>query len=391
MKERRDTRLDVVPGSSQRESGRRSPRYLGSEDGATPAETLSLALLDEIAGDSPQIRFLKQCIERAASSEATILISGETGTGKELFARRAHRLSNRRRHPLVSVNCSAIPDGLLESELFGFEKGAFTGAMSRHEGILLQAHRSTLFLDEIGDLSLAGQAKLLRVLEQKEIRLLGSRGTSPVDVRIVAATNRDLAQLVAQGKFREDLFFRINVIHIWIPPLRERQEDIPAIANHFLRMLSFQYHRPVPDLTAGASGYLKRHPWNGNVRELRNVIERIFVFATSEYITEGDVAEMCHFAPDWNVGCRPESLTRLEVGPKNQAPYRTSHTEHRRYNLRSSNGPEQELIRKTLEQTKWNKSRAAKMLQCSRMTIYRKVIQYGLQPPISPYNEECVS
>ena len=346
---------------------------------------------DEIVGDSKQIRFTKQCIDRVAPSEATVLITGETGTGKELFARRLHRMSNRRDYPLIAINCAAIPETLVESELFGFERGAFTGAVSHQKGMLAQADRGTLFLDEIGDLSLSAQAKLLRVLEQKEVRSLGSRTTQTIDIRLVAATNRDLEQLKAQDKFREDLFFRLNVIHIRVPALRDRPDDIPLIAEHFLRILSVQNRRPLVSLTPGAQRYLQQHPWAGNVRELRNVMERVFLFSNLEVITEQDVAQMCHVAHSWAVGTTAPVPTVFRTAPKTPPEYRKSQTSYRRHKVQSSEYSEAEALRKALEQTKWNKSRAAKMLQCSRMTIYRKIVQYDLDSPaITPSKTEWV-
>ncbi len=349
------------------------------------------SLRDEIVGDSAQIRSTKQCIDRVAASEATVLLTGETGTGKELFARRLHRMGNRRDRPLISINCAAIPDTLLESELFGFERGAFTGAVSDQKGMLVQADGGTVFLDEIGDLSLPAQAKLLRVVEQREVRSLGSRTTRMIDIRVVAATNRDLEQLTAQDKFREDLFFRLNVIHVRIPALRERPEDIPVIANHFLRILSVQDRRPLVSLTPGALRYLKQHPWVGNVRELRNVIERIFLFSNSEIITEQEIAQMCNSANCWGIACTPEVPTTFRIAPKTQPEYRKTHTSYRRHKVQSSERSEAEELRSALEQTKWNKSKAAKLLRCSRMTIYRKIVQYDLDPrPITPSKKEWV-
>lgn len=379
MKELSNTCPVIIPGTRRAENCVEPGKSFGPSEEAISAESPDLAHSDEIAGNSPQIRFIKQYIDRAAASEATIFITGETGTGKELFAKRIHRRSNRRNRPLISINCAAIPDSLLESELFGFEKGAFTGALSRQDGTFVQADGGTLFLDEIGELSLTAQAKLLRVLEQKEVRPLGSRMLRPIDIRLVIATNHDLEQLATGGKFRQDLLYRLNVIHVHIPPLRERPEDIPDIANHFLRSLSLKYARPPLNLTAGAQAYLKQHPWGGNARELRNVIERVFVFANSEYITEREVAQMCHFATCWHVGSGNESPTSFQAGPKGPAQYRTNQTKFSSYRLGLTEASESELVRKTLEQTKWNKSKAAEILQCSRMTIHRKIAQYHLQ------------
>lgn len=348
----------------------------------------SLYCDDEIVGDSTQIGLIKQCIDRVALSDAAVLITGETGTGKELFARRLHFMSNRRDGPFIPINCAAIPDSLLESELFGFEKGAFTGAGSRQNGMLVEGNGGTVFLDEIGDLSRSAQAKLLRVLEQKEVRPLGSGKTQTVDFRLVAATNRDLEQLAFKGEFRQDLVFRINVIHVRIPPLRERQEDIPLIADHFLRMFSLQSPRAFVGLTPGARRRLMQIPWTGNVRELRNVIERAFLLSDSACITEQNIAQMYDLA-----SCQSTTQVPIhfQAAPQGQ-PHSVSRTSYRYSKVNSSETSELEQIRKTLEETHWNKSEAAKLLRCSRMTLHRKVVQYQLHSPASsaPRKESIV-
>jgi two-component system, NtrC family, response regulator AtoC len=339
-----------------------------------------LSQSDEIVGESEHILSTKQYIDRVAPSDATVLITGETGTGKELFARRVHRKSKRTNGPFISVNCAAIPESLLESELFGFEKGAFTGAMSRHEGRFVEADKGTLFLDEIGDLSLAAQAKLLRVLEQKVVQPLGSRGTRTIDFRLVAATNRDLEQRVARGDFRQDLFYRIDVIHVHIAPLRDRRSDITSLANYFIRTLDLQYCRRFVALTTGAQSYLKDCPWLGNARELRNVIERAFVLSNSEYITEQDIAGMFHLG---ECGYRSSSTrisSSFRADPNGRPRYRTNHTGYDRTTINWSDVSAVEQLRKTLEETRWNKSKTAKILQCSRMTVHRKVAEFELGP-----------
>ena len=336
---------------------------------------------EEIIGKSPGIQHAQQCIDRVAPTEATVLISGETGTGKELFARRLHSKSLRSSGPLLSVNCAAIPDNLLESELFGFEKGAFTGAYTRQEGQLVAANRGTVFLDEIGDLSLAGQAKILRVLEQREVRPLGSRTTRAVDIRLVAAVNTDLQQLVEQGRFRQDLFFRINVISVHIPPLRERREDIPLIADHFLESLARKYARASVILAPAAHNYLMQQAWAGNVRELRNVVERAFLLSNSNIIAEQDIVEMCDMDVAWCSESTVETSANLNVCSESGPDRQTSRTSIRARRVCSSESSELYQLRKALEETKWNKSRAAEMLQWSRMTIYRKIVQYDLHPP----------
>lgn len=334
---------------------------------------------DEIVGKSVQIGLIKQWIDWVALSEASVLLTGESGTGKELFARRVHRMSNKKDGPFVPINCAAIPDNLLESELFGFEKGAFTGAGSRQEGVLIQAHRGTLFLDEIGDLSLSAQAKLLRVIEHKEIRPLGSPTAQTVDFRLVAATNRNLEHLALQGQFRQDLLFRINVVHVHIPPLRDRQEDIPLIAASFLTELGIQHSRTFAPLTSGAQRRLAELPWLGNVRELRNVVERAFLLSDSAVITEQDIVKASEMA-SCNFMSSSTAPTSFQTAPKQRLPHFVSHTKCRYSKVSSSARSEPERFRDALEETRWNKSEAAKLLRCSRMTVYRKVVQYDLRP-----------
>jgi two-component system response regulator AtoC len=229
---------------------------------------------EEIVGTSPAMREVFSMVEQVAEADATVLLRGETGTGKELVARAIHRRSPRRERPFVAVNCTAIPRDLMESEFFGHEKGAFTGAVARRIGRFEQAHGSTLFLDEVGDLDLAIQAKLLRVLQEQELTRVGAEDAIRIDVRIVAATNRDLEALVREGRFRDDLYYRLNVIPIRLPPLRERTGDLPALMEHFLGSFAKRYGRrgpiPPPDVIAAARAY----PWPGNVRELRNLCER---------------------------------------------------------------------------------------------------------------------
>jgi len=228
----------------------------------------------ELVGDDPEVKRLLALVEQVARTDATVLLRGETGTGKELVARALHRLSPRRDRPFVAVNCSAVPGELMESEFFGHEKGAFTGAVARRVGRFEQADGSTLFLDEVGELDQGLQAKLLRVLQEREITRVGSDRPIRVDVRIVAATNRDLEALVKEGRFRDDLYYRLNVIPLRLPPLRERPGDLPLLLQHFLRSFSTQHGKeprpPPPELLAAAQAY----PWPGNVRELRNLCER---------------------------------------------------------------------------------------------------------------------
>lgn len=230
---------------------------------------------DEIIGESDAINQVKEMARLVAKSDSTVLLRGESGTGKELFARSIHMASPRRDKPFIAVNCAALPDSLLESELFGHEEGAFTGARKGGKpGLFRYADKGTIFLDEIGELSTHLQAKLLRVLQEWKIRAVGSEEEVPVDVRVIAATNRNLEELMKEGRFREDLYYRLNVIPLWIPPLRERREDIPILAKHFIRKLSGKMNKNVRDISSKAIAKLKKYHWPGNIRELSNVIER---------------------------------------------------------------------------------------------------------------------
>jgi two-component system NtrC family response regulator len=243
----------------------------------------------EIAGTSHAMEEMLNLAGRVAASAATVLLRGESGTGKELIARAIHYHSPRAGHPLIKVNCSALPETLLESELFGHEKGAFTGATSRRIGRFEAANKGTLFLDEIGDISPAVQVKLLRVLQEKEFERVGGNETIRTDVRLIAATNRNLEKAMKEGSFREDLYYRLNVVAVTIPPLRERKEDIPALMEHFLRKYSKENSKNIAGVTAEARDLLMRYPYPGNVRELENIIERAVVLAKSETITTADI------------------------------------------------------------------------------------------------------
>jgi two-component system, NtrC family, response regulator HydG len=238
-----------------------------------------------VLGPSPLIREIFQLLEMVAPSEATVLLLGETGTGKELVAQAIHRNSVRAAGPFVAVNCAALPEALLESELFGHERGSFTGATNRRDGRFVMAHQGTLFLDEVGELSLPIQAKILRVLQAREFEPLGSTRTVKVDVRIITATNRDLEKMVREGRFREDLFYRLNVFPVVLPPLRERQEDLPALAEFFLRKFGEKNRREGIALAPEVLEAFRRYPWPGNIRELENVMERAVIVCQGNTIT----------------------------------------------------------------------------------------------------------
>ena len=264
-----------------------------------------------LAGTSAAIREVQRLIDAAAPARTTVLITGETGTGKELVARSVHAASPRADRAFVAINCAALPEHLIESELFGYNKGAFTGAETARKGLIEEADGGTLFLDEIGDMPLASQAKLLRVIEERKVQRLGANVAVPVDVRIVAATHANLQQRVAEGAFREDLWYRLQVLEIRVPPLRERPDDIIPIAERLLQQLGNDFGHPAPGLTNDAANTLRRYDWPGNVRELRNVLERAMLFATTDIIDvehlpahlpgaadNGDAAALPHFPDD---------------------------------------------------------------------------------------------
>jgi len=302
----------------------------------------------EIIGESPAIQQVLGLVRRVAPTSATVLIQGESGTGKELLARALHEGSPRRGRPFIPVNCAALPETLLESELFGYERGAFTGAQARKEGRFELADGGTLLLDEVGDLSAATQAKLLRVLQEGEFERVGGTKTLKVDVRMVAATNQDLAALVKERRFREDLYYRLNVITIEIPPLRERAEDIPLLAQHFLRRYAARNRREIRGFTEAALARLRAYPWPGNVRELENAVERAVILARGELIDLADLTPAVAQAEP------PSRVVPIPIGmPLDEV--------------------EQRLIEETLRLTKGNKELAAKLLGIASRTIYRKL------------------
>ncbi|MCL4813446.1 MAG: sigma-54 dependent transcriptional regulator [Vicinamibacteraceae bacterium] len=308
----------------------------------------------QFIGESDAARKLMQVVEQVASSSATVLLTGESGTGKELVADAIHRLSPRRDNPLIKVNCAALPETLLEAELFGHERGAFTGAVGRRDGRFALAHRGTLFLDEVSTLTPAVQVKLLRVLQDGAFEPLGSTRTVRADVRLVAASNVDLAVEVAQGRFREDLFYRLNVITVTVPPLRERVDDIAPLAQHFLRLYAARNGKHLDGISRQALARLQQWRWPGNVRELEHAIERAVVMTT------GPTIELQHL-PEALRGARPDNGAADEA-PVVRVPIGTPLEDVERL-----------LIRETLRQTGGNKRRAAHLLGIATRTIYRKL------------------
>lgn len=300
-------------------------------------------------GRSEPMRKLLEMIAMIAPSDATVLISGESGTGKELIARAVHANSLRKERPLVSINCAALSESLLESELFGHEKGAFTGADKRREGRFMEADQGTLFLDEIGEVSPLMQAKLLRAIQEREIQRVGSNQTLSVDVRLIAATNRDLLADVEAGRFRQDLYYRLNVVTVDSPPLRARREDIPLLAMHFLAKFAERNRKPVKGFTPLAMDMLLKYPWPGNVRELENSVERGVILLSGDFISEKElplsISQCVDVQPDRQCGQAIQPLEQVE----------------------------KQAILAALEQTAGNKTEAAKQLGITRKTLLAKL------------------
>jgi two-component system response regulator HydG len=319
-----------------------------------------------IIGRSSAMRALVDMAAMVSPSEATVLISGESGTGKELIARAIHFNSGRREKPFVIVNCAALAESLLESELFGHEKGAFTGAERRREGRFHQAHGGTLFLDEIGETSAAMQAKLLRVIQEKEFQRVGGDETLKVDARILAATNRDLQNEVSRGHFREDLFYRLNVVTLEMPPLKTRQTDIPTLAQHFMTHFAAKNRKTVKGFTPLAMDMLLRHDWPGNVRELENAVERAVILLAGDYISEREL---------------PLSITQtagLDVRAE-AVPTQDLLSDGGSQSLEEI---EKAAILATLSATGGNKSETARRLGINRKTLHTKLKRYGLSNPM---------
>jgi len=310
----------------------------------------------EILGNSPVILELKERVARAAPSQGRVLITGENGTGKEMIARNIHLLSPRRGGAFVEVNCAAIPEELIESELFGHERGAFTGAVGQRKGRFEIAHGGTIFLDEIGDMSAKAQAKVLRVLEGQPFERIGGTQPIQVDTRVIAATNKDLGERIGAGKFREDLYYRLNVIPFYVPPLRERQEDITLLANHFLRLFTLQTGQKGKVFSKEALRRLRLHPWPGNIRELKNLVERLVI------MVPGDVIETV-------------DLGFPDTGPEEPAEAAAEST-FREARLDF----EKAFLAGALERHGWNVTRTARALRLERSHLHKKIRFFDLQP-----------
>jgi two-component system, NtrC family, response regulator HydG len=309
--------------------------------------------LPGLIAQSPAMHDVLDLVERVAPTGATLLIRGESGTGKEVIAKAVHHASPRAARPFVAVNCGAVPETLLESELFGFTRGAFTGAVASKLGLFAEADGGTLFLDEIGEMPGALQVKLLRTLQSGEIRRLGATQATTIDVRVIAATNRDLAAMISEGSFREDLFYRLNVIEVVLPPLRERREDLPALAEYFASRSAARLGREIR-LAPETVERLLRYPWPGNVRELENAIERAVILARGDTVTPEDLP--------------PHVAAGLNLGPSPALPKQTSLAEAERSHILT-----------TLERYGRNHSAAAEALGIGRTTLWRKLKEYGIE------------
>jgi DNA-binding NtrC family response regulator len=325
-------------------------RSLANENLKLREQITEISRADEIIGDSPQMQKVFELIKTVASTDTTVMIRGESGTGKELIARAIHSSSSRRYFPIVPVNCGAMPEGLLESELFGHERGAFTGAQYRRKGKIELADGGTLFLDEVGNIDMKTQMDLLRVIETKQFTRLGGNDVIKVDFRIICATNKDLERAVAEGTFREDLYYRLNVFSIFIPPLRERKGDIPILANYFVKKYARIMAKHIHTVAPEAMDVLMRYDWPGNVRELENAIERAMVVGKEPAI-------------------RPEDLP-FQLMEKRSMPASGSLAAMERAHIAS-----------ILDQNNWNISRSADILQIDRVTLYNKIEKYGLKKP----------
>jgi len=314
----------------------------------------------EMIGNSPAIRQLKDQIAIAAPTSGWVLISGENGTGKELVARAIHTLSSRENKPFVEVNCAAIPEELIESELFGHEKGAFTGATALRKGKFDLANEGTLFLDEIGDMSLKTQAKVLRILQERKFERVGGSRTIEVDVRVIAATNKNLAEEINRGNFREDLFYRLNVLPFDVPPLRERRGDIPLLIEHFLELFCSKESREIKMVSPQAMELLVNYSWPGNVRELKNIIERLVIMVPDKQIAERHLPA--------TIFSRKPVEGRAVSGVTDVATFREAKEEF-----------EKDFLIQKLEENDWNISRTAEAIEIERSNLHRKIKSFGIE------------
>ncbi len=336
----------------------------------------------EIVGSSPALRRVLEAVQRAAPTNATVMLLGESGVGKELVARTIHRNSPRAGQRFIQVNCAAIPEELIESELFGHEKGSFTGATEKQIGKFEQADRGTIFLDEVGDMSPKTQAKVLRVLQEQEVERLGSARTIKVDVRVIAATNKNLEEAIQRGEFREDLFFRLNVIPIQVPPLRERRDDIPQLVQHFAKRISEEHNLKPRRFEPRAMEALQRYRWRGNIRELRNTVERLMIMAPDDLIRVEDLpTEVRGVSPSPASPSDAPALAQPAAGAGGSATS-TSATPAPGTLREFKEAAERAFLVEKLRENNWNISKTAEALDTPRSNLYKKLEQYGIKQEV---------
>jgi two-component system nitrogen regulation response regulator NtrX len=334
----------------------------------------------EIVGQSPVLRGVLESVQRAAPTNATVLLLGESGVGKELVARTIHRNSPRAGQRFVQVNCAAIPEELIESELFGHEKGSFTGATEKQVGKFEQADRGTIFLDEVGDMSQKTQAKVLRVLQEQEVERLGSARTIKVDVRVIAATNKNLEEAIERGEFREDLYFRLNVIPIVVPPLRDRREDIPRLVQHFAKRTAEEHNLKPKRFEPAAMDALQRYRWRGNIRELRNAVERLMIMAPADAVRVEDLP--ADLRSGESSAARPAAAAPLETA-SGAAATKTDAVPAGAGTLREfKDAAERAYLVQKLRENNWNISKTAEIIDTPRSNLYKKLEQYGIKQEV---------
>jgi two-component system nitrogen regulation response regulator NtrX len=332
----------------------------------------------EIVGNSAALRRVLESVKRAAPTNATVLLLGESGVGKELVARTIHRNSPRAGQRFVQVNCAAIPEELIESELFGHEKGSFTGATEKQIGKFEQADRGTIFLDEVGDMSPKTQAKVLRVLQEQEVERLGSARTIKVDVRVIAATNKNLEEAIQRGEFREDLYFRLNVIPVLVPPLRERREDIPSLVQHFARLVGDEHNMKPKRFDAPAMEALTRYRWRGNIRELRNTIERLMIMAAGDVVHVEDLPAEIRASEGASRAPQPENTPMPTAAAEAVSAAPAGAGTLREF----KDAAERAYLVQKLRENNWNISKTAEVIDTPRSNLYKKLEQYGIKQEI---------